>query len=314
MAKAKPPADTTAASDPAPDVPTSALVRVPSSDEASTLAALADAGIELGGDDGLSEVALGDLRTPKQIFNLSRADGVQRITKDQFLNTVTRAVSDRLELVLLDMHKTHLYEVYDGNRNVKYCTSFDRVTGIWQAETGLPLGTERPCKGCPDQVWRTVQDAQSGKKRRMQPCCEVWNVAAFDMQAQEVVMLAFKKTSLGAIKTYVQTHHVNRLVVPGRRPSNIPLCVYRVDVSLEMDKSGNHAVPKFGQPSRLSTSDMRMMHETALGVRETFAQRLQAADESARHDVAADDGDTSFDTGAMDAQTAAERGREAFVE
>lgn len=302
----------------APDVPASSLARVASTDDTAMLAALQAAGIDVADvETGLSEVLATDLRTPKKLWNLTKADGLQRITKDQFLDTIDRTVSDTLNLVLLDIHKTNLYEVYNGERNVPQCSSYDREIGIWVGE-GNPhhaVGEHRKCKGCPDQVWRDIVDTKSGKRKREQPCSEVWNVAAFDIDAMRVCLMSFKRTSLNAIRGHAQAHHIGRLPLPGRRPVDIPLCVYRVRVSLEMDKkTGNFAVPKIEVVSRLDAADIKVMHETTIGVRETFQARMQAADESASRDVAADEGDASFDTHAMDAQAAAERGREAFVE
>lgn len=289
----------------------SALVRASSADDAAVLAMLGEAGIDTSAS-GLSEVELTDLKTPYKLWNLKKADGVARIAQDQFLDTLDRAVSNQLNLVLLDVHKTHLYERFNSKeqRNETQCKSFDRITGIWQAD-----GHPRPCKGCPDFTWRNTVGAD-GQSKREQPCAEVWNVAAFDLDAQRVCLLKFKRTSLDAIKMYSQAHHVGRLPAgkSGQR-GDIPLCVYRVRVTLEMHKSGNYAVPKLERGALLAAADVRVMHETAGGVRDTFEARMRAADESAAGDVVPDGGgDTSFDTQAMDAANAAERGTEAFVD
>jgi hypothetical protein len=297
----------------APDAPApSALTRTSSTDESAALAALTEAGIDAADGDGLTEVALTDLKTPYKLWNLKKADGVARLAQDQFLDTLDRTVSDSLNLVLLDMHKTNLYERFNSKeqRNETQCKSFDRVTGIWQAD-----GHERPCKGCPDAQWRNIVDAQ-GQSKREQPCAEVWNVAAFDLNTQRVCLLKFKRTSLDAIKMYAQTHHIGRLPAQGGKPRNVPLYVYRVRATLEMHKSGNYAVPKLERGTILTPPDVRVMHETAAGVRETFEARMRAADESAAHDVVPD-GDSSFNTAEFDAANAAnvaERGKESFIE
>lgn len=317
----KPPTDPADVTPPAPAAPGSALTRAPSTDESAELATLAAAGFTGDDvDDGLSEVSMSDLRTPYKLFNLQRADGVARIAKDQFLDTIDRAVTNELHLVLLDMHKTNLYEVYNqkDERNTTRCKSSDRITGTWQADGGgHALGTVRPCKGCPDAEWRTETDGQGNKKRTV-PCSEVWNVGSFDLDTQRVCLIKFKKTSLDAIRGYVQAHHVGRMPKPGGKRGNIPLCVYKVRASLEMSKNGNYATPKLERGDMLSASDIRVMHETAEGLRETFAARMAAADESAAGDGGAgggDDGDASFDVSTMGGTAdGSTRGSEAFVE
>lgn len=328
MAKTKPEAPATDTPAPAPDVPASSLMRAVSSDESAALAALAEAGIAVDAADynsGLSEVLATDLKTPYKLFNLKKADGIARIAQDQFLDTMERTVSDRLNIVLLDIHKTHAYEVYNGERNVMHCFSFDRQTGIWQLDTPVRRqGVERACKGCPDQNWREEIDAKTGKRKRVQPCAEVWNAAAYCIDTNRVCLLRFKRTSLKSIQTYVQAHHVGRLgaVKGGKRGerADIPLCVYRVSVTLQMDKTGNFAVPILERGAQLATADIKLMYETTAGVRETFEARMRAADESAAgdgggHDEGGGDGgDTSFDTHAMDAENAKQRGTESFVD
>jgi hypothetical protein len=315
MAKKDPPSPT-APTDLAP-VPASSLVRAASTEDAALLAELQAAGIDVASDDtedGLAEVLATDLRTPKKLWNLTKADGLARISKDQFLDSVDRTSADVLNVILLDIHKTNLFEVYNGERNITQCSSYDREFGVWAGE-GNPqheVGEHRRCKGCPDQAWRDVLDTKTGKRKREQPCAEVWNVAAFDLDAMRVCLMAFKKTSLNSIRTYAQTHHIGKLPVPGKRAVNIPLCVYRVRITLEMDKkTGNFAVPVLTRGERLSAGDIKVMHETTIGVRETFQARLHAAEESARGDVAGDD--TSFDVDAMGGDAAVTRGSEAFV-
>lgn len=291
--------------------PKSDLLRAPTSEELATLdelnAALGDAG---GIDDGLSEVLATDLRTPLIQYNLKQAEGVQRISQDQFLDSISRSVRNSITCVFLDMHKTNLYAVYDNKdkRNVTMCSSYDRVTGTWAAD-----GHSRQCKGCPDAVWRTMPDG-----KRVQPCSEIWNMGLFDIEASQVALIKFKRTALPAITNHIQAHHINRRIVNGRRV-NMPLCAFKVRMTLTMDKSGNFAVPVIERIGSLHAGDIRAMHETAQAVRETFQARMQLADESAAGDGGNEGGapDTSFDPstfGGGDANGGAQRGSEAFVE
>jgi hypothetical protein len=289
----------------------SSLVKPPTDDEAAALAVLDAAGLGEH-DDGLGEVSANDLRTPLKLFNLKKAEGIARITQDQFLDTIDRAVSNDLHLVLLELHKTNLYAVFDKRqeRNVTVCRSFDRVTGTYNDPQ---RGTyDRPCKGCPDAQWRT--DAEG---KRTVPCGEVWNVAAFDLDTQRVVLIKFRKTSLDSIRNHLQAHHIGRRRLASGKRGNIPLFAYRVTITLTMDKAGNYAIPVFARGDMLGVNDLRVMAETAAGVRETFAARMAAADESAGGSGDGGDApDTSFDTDAYDRQAGGgnARGSEAFVD
>ena len=280
----------------------SALVRTSSTDTTAMLETL-NACFDADSADGLGEVAPTDLRTPLKLYNLKKADGVQRISQDQFLDTLDRSVSDELNLVLLDLHKTNLYAVYakKEDRNVTMCSSFDRVTGIWAEDNHA-----RQCKGCPDAQWRTDEEG-----KRVVNCSEVWNVGAFCLDTQRVVLIKFKKTSLDAIRTYVQAHHIGRRPMPGGKRGNIPLCVYKVRVGIKMSANGNYAVPFLERGDMLSAADMRVMAETAAALRETFEARMRASEDPG-DGAPPESGDTSFDPSTFN--NGAQRGAEAFVE
>lgn len=294
---------------------TSILGVRPSNDtEANALAALDAAGIG-GEDDGLSEVVPSDLRTPLKLYNLKQAEGVARITQDAFLDTIDKTVSTELNLVLLELHKSNLYAVFNNRdqRNVTMCSSFDRITGVMPADE-----TTRPCKGCPDAVWRTELDQKTGEKRRTVPCSEVWTVAAFDLDAQRPCFIKFKKTSMDAIRNYLQANHIGKRALPGGRRGNIPLYAYRVRVTIGMHKGGNFAIPAIERGPVLSPADLKVMHETAMGIRETFRTRLDIADRDAggMGSDGGEGGDTSFDPAAMSgaANDNGVRGTAAFVD
>ena len=286
----------------------------PSNDTEAALAALDAAGIG-DTDDGLSEVTPNDLRTPLKLYNLKQAEGVARITQDAFLDTIDKSVTTELNLVLLELHKSNVYAVFNNRdqRNVTMCSSFDQVTGVWAADD-----TTRPCRGCPDAVWRTEVDQKTGEKRRTVPCSEVWTVAAFDLDAQRPCFIKFKKTSMDAIRNYLQANHIGKRALPGGRRGNIPLYAYRVRVTIGMHKGGNFAIPAIHRGAVLSPGDLKVMHETALGIRETFRTRLDIADREAGG-MGGDGGegaDTSFDPAAMSggANDNGARGTAAFVD
>lgn len=290
----------------------SALVRPPSSDEQAALAALSEA--DLGGDiaDGLGEVAASDLRTPIKLYNIKKAENaIGRVTQDSFFDTVDRTVTHELNLVLLDMHKSRRYAKFNKkeDRNVNVCSSYDNVTGVYEAAE--PHYT-RACKGCPDWEWRT--DAEG---KRIKPCGEVWTVAAFDLDAMRPCFIKFKGTGLDCIKNHLQAHHMNKRPMPGGKRGNFPLFVYRVRVTIGMHSSGNYAVPTIERGTLLSSADLRVMADTAAALRETFQARLSQADKEAAGDGGheggtGEAGDTSFDPSTFEGQ--GQRGAAAFVE
>lgn len=286
----------------APTQPNSILTKPPTDSEAAALAVLDEAGIT---SDGLDEVGVADMRTPLKLYNLKRAENaLGKVTQDTFFDTIDRTVSPVLNLVLLDVHKTNLYAAYNktDQRNVTMCSSFDRVTGHWSED-----GHARPCRNCPDAQWRTDPEG-----KRMVPCSEVWNVGAFDLDAQRVVLIKFKKTSLDAIRVHLQAHHLGRRPMPGGKRGNIPLFAYRVRVTIAMHKSGNYALPSIELGDMLSAPDIKVMHDTCQGLRATFEARMQMADASAAG--TGEGGDTSFDPSGFGHAPEGNRGSEGFVD
>lgn len=287
--------------------PSTELTLRPSSDDALVLAALAEAGIGDDDNDGLSEFSANDFRTPALLYNLKgrkTADG-QPVTQDMFYDSIERTATRAIDFVLLDIHMSNAYQRFDNKeqRNLTICSSFDRVTGV------MANARERPCKGCPDAVWKT--DPTDGKRRAN--CSEVWSAFCFDLTTHKVFLLRFKKTSLDSIRNYTQQYHYGkRERSNGKGRGSIPLFVYRVHAHLEMDKSGNYAVPVLTRGAMFSSADMKVLKETAAGVRETLSQRLHDADASIDSVEGAASGDASFDTEAYDAQAEAERGSKKF--
>lgn len=280
----------------------SALAMVAGDDAA--LAALSEAGIADDGD-GMEEFSPADFRTPLKQFNLKgkqTADG-QKITQDVWFDSIEESIASELNLALLEVHKSNLYEVYDNKeqRNRMVCSSFDRVTG-----TMTETGEQRPCKGCPDAVWKTQAD---GKRRPN--CSELWTAACYSLDDHKVCAIRFKRTSLDPLRNYLQAHHLGKRPLPNGKRGNIPLFTYRVRATLTMHKSGNYALPVLERGAVFAAADLKQLAETSAAVRDTLEQRLRAADESA----AGEGVDTSFDTEAMDAEAVGgERGGKRFVE
>jgi len=291
---------------PTPTSTGSALAVVAGDDAALT--ALAEAGIVDDSGDGMDEFNPNDFRTPLKQFNIKgkqTPDGL-KITQDLWHDSIEKTVQTELNFALLEIHKSHLYEVYDKKeeRNRIVCSSFDRTTG-----TLADTGKTRPCKGCPDARWTTVD----GKRSRN--CSEVWQTACLSTDEGKVFAIRFKRTSLDPIRNYLQAYHYGKRPMAGGKRGNIPLFTYRVTARLEMHKSGNYALPVLTRGPVFPSADLRVLSETAAAVRETLEQRLRSADETAGDEG----GDTSFDTDAYDHDAAneaasGERGGKKFVE
>lgn len=305
MSKRKGDGDTTTTA----NEPSSALVRPPSDEEAAALAALNEAGFGEDAADGLHEINASDLRTPLKLYNLKKGEAVNgKVVQDCFFDTIDQTVTNDLHLVLLALHKSHSFKKWSNKdqRSELMCSSYDRVTGTWAED-----GHARPCKGCPDRNW-----TRTAEGKPQQNCTEVWTVAAFDLEGQKVCLIKFKRTSLDAIRNHLQAHHINRRPLPGGKRGNIPLFAYRVHVTIAMHKSGNYALPAIERGAMLSVADLRVMRESADAVLESMQARIAASEADDQGDGGGGDGglDTSFDTEAMDAATAKERGTQAFVE
>ena len=263
-----------------------ALTTTQQSGAAVVLDELAEAGIELDADaeDGLSEASGEDLKIASKVFNMKGkgADG-RKIPEDAFYDTIDQTVKDRINAVFLYLHKSNVYSYYDNedSRTVIVCRSFDRVTGTLE-ETG----EQRPCKGCPDDEWRT----EGGKRKKN--CGAVYNVASLDRDTSMPFWLRFKRTSLPVIKTHLQRHHLGRRIVQGKRV-NYPLFAFAVDLSCTMSDDGKYALPVIQRGQVLSSGEMHTCREAAAAIKENVIPMLTASDAQVADTVR--DADTSFD-------------------
>lgn len=281
--------------------------------EASTGAALATAsqgggglatvdeldGLDLGddADDGLGEVDRDDVRIAALAFNVKRTgkDG-RAIPPDVFYNTVDEHAVDHVDAAFLLLNKTNQYARFDNskNENETICRSSDRVTGT------MHDGTKRPCEGCPDTVWYT-----NGEGKRACNCAVVYNVFGVDRATEQLFVIRFKKTSLGAIKSHLQKHHIGRRVVGGKR-SNYPLYAFGVKLTLKMVGTKiTWAVPVIERTGVLSPDMIRMcaestkvLHEQVGAIVERAEQAVDAASKADHDGAGGGAADTNFDYGA----------------
>jgi len=262
--------------------PTLALGVVPDADE------LAGLGLDMEelDNDGLGEIGSEDFRISGKVWNfkgtVKGSDGRDMsIRADQFYDTLTESVADQLDLAFVDLTKGHAWTEFDDatQKTTRRCTSIDRVVGrpddalIQELKLGVPV---RPCHGCPDMVWRTV----NGK--RMKRCGLVYTVLAVDRPTNTPCVLRFKKSSLPVIQTYLSKYHLARRVVAGKR-ANYPLFTFQVTARLAMVGSGQikYAVPELIRGATLGVAEIRFHAETARGWRSFMMEKVQAIADAA---------------------------------
>lgn len=244
------------------------------------------AGLDLDFEaDGLGEVGGEDIRIPKKLFNLSGKKGDVLVRPDQWFDNVEETVADELDLAMVDLTKSNLWQVYDDaeGRNATFCRSYDRITGVMQATKGpLMEGQERPCKGCPQSQWRT-----DDKGKRNRECGPAYDVLAVDRAAGQPCVIRFKRTSLSVIKAYLNRHHINKRVVNGRRAS-YPLFVFQVTASLEMGDNGKYALPVLTRGDVLTPAEIKAHEETAKVWRETILDDFRRSADAGEEERSAD--------------------------
>lgn len=231
---------------------------------------LAGLGDDIGFDlDGLEEIDGSDIKLPLKVFNMKGTDGAgDPIPPNVFFDTVTETTKKRLDLVLLTLHKTHLWSAFNSaeSRTEIKCRSFDRQTGT------MDDGTERPCKGCPDAQWRT----EAGKRTRN--CGPVYNVFAIERDTKQPCAIRFKRTSLPVIQAHLNKHHIGRRIVNGKR-ANYPLFSFAVTASLKMSDDGKYAIPVLERGPVLDRAEIEMAAESAKFVREALLPELAKIEE-----------------------------------
>jgi hypothetical protein len=234
------------------EAPSSAVLAPVSGDE---LAGLLD-GLDIQ-DDGLSEIGQEDIKLPTKVWNFKGLDQEGNpIAANVFYDTVTEQLARSLDLILIKLHKTREWREYvqgEGRSRVR-CRSFDQVKGTMED------GTERPCEGCPDARWTDVI-GDDGKPRRNRKCSPVYNIFAAELATRQPCVLRFKKTSLPAIQSYLNKHHIGRRIVKGAR-TNWPLYVYVCRATLKMSDDKKYALPVLERREQLSRADIEQCAAT----------------------------------------------------
>jgi len=237
-------------------------------------------------DDGLTEVSAEDIKLPVKVWNFKGVDATgDPIPPNVFYDTVTERWARSIDLMLINLHKTNEWRQYDEaeGRSRVLCRSFDQLKGTMED------GTVRPCQGCPDAQWTTTPE---GKRTRH--CGPVYNVFAAELESRQPCVLRFKRTSLPAIQSYLNKHHIGRRVQNGKR-SNWPLFVFSVRASLRMSDDKKYALPVLEKTGILSKEDIAQGAETVEYVKTVLLGELGKVIEADGADASEGGGDTSFD-------------------
>jgi len=243
------------------------------------LAGLGD--VDLG-DDGLGQVDREDIRIAAYTLNMKGkgADG-RPYPIDAYYNTVDETTKLKVNGAFLHLHKTNMWSRYNElecRSDIK-CRSYDRVTGT------MDNGTVRPCQGCPDAEWH--RDAE-GKRTRN--CSPVYNLFAFDRDAQIPFVTRYKRTALPVIKAHLQKHHIGRRIVRGQR-LNYPLHVFAVELSAKLSDNGNYAIPVITRGPVLERAEVEFLRDNARTLREQVIPILSHVESTAAATGAGDAGD-----------------------
>ncbi|HYC44500.1 MAG TPA: hypothetical protein VED01_03350 [Burkholderiales bacterium] len=240
------------------------------------------------GFTGLEGLDAGDIRTPSILFNLKGKDEeTGRLRQlDEFLVTDTGTYHKQLRVALVAMAKSRSFRVFneDTNRNELICSSYDRKTGTMRRDhptLAVNEGAVRRCEDCPDAEW--FKD-KKGKNRKN--CNEVFNVfgalLSADLQVESEFLVRFAKTSAPPFTEYLGKHHVKKH--PKLRGRDLPLFVYEVLLTLDVDKGGNFARPVLTKGRPLPEETVKRLAElcqTFLEIREEYVKKGEADD--ARH-------------------------------
>lgn len=249
-------------------------------------------GIDLAEDESCAELQPSDFKTAVKLFNLKgkTADGRTR-TQAKFYDSITGEEQDAVEFAILGLHKSNAYAVYDAGegRSNRMCSSYDQVTGTWAED-----GHQRKCEGCPDK--RAIKQPD-GKVRAN--CAEQVDLFCLELSTTRVFMLRAKRTSRPPVMNYLHQHHFGKGGSKNGKRLDLPLYAYRVTATLDMEPGGNYAELTLTRGSIFSPNDLKVLAESAQGIRETLADRLAEAEaQTAASEAGGGGGDDSFNYGA----------------
>jgi hypothetical protein len=91
-------------------------------------------------------------------------------------------------------------------------------------------------------------------------------------------MLRAKRTSRPPVMNYLHQHHFGKGGVRNGKRLDLALYAYRVTASLEMEPKGNYAELMLTRGPIFTPGDLKVLAESAQGIRETLAERLAEAE------------------------------------
>jgi hypothetical protein len=255
---------------------TSALATAPA-DELSAL--LGDMSFDV---DGLGSVDNEDIRITSLLFNLKGMNSRGELRQlNEFFNTTTETAHRELTVAFVEFSKMNSFRVFNNaeNKSETICSSMDRAVGtlrmVHPKNKSLQIGAERQCDKCPDAQWRKDE-----KGKNVRDCATVYNVigALLDESLSPVdpFLIRFAKTSAPAFKSHLNKYHIGKH--PVQKGKHVPLFVYAVKLTLQLDKSGNFAVPVLTKGDQLPRATIEYLANQAKHFREMGQEYARAAE------------------------------------
>jgi hypothetical protein len=242
---------------------------------------------DVQGYDGFSE-ALDGPQIARRLYNRSGTDASGgRIEVDMFWDNATEETAKTIEAIMVMMHRSRAWFQWDDSSesNTFYCTSHDAVTGTLEDS-----GRTRPCRTCPDAVWR-----KDAKGKKTVNCSEIRTVLCLDLKGQEPFLIRFQRSSAKPIVAHLRKHHLGKLLIRGRR-MNLPLYAHHVTLSLERSQNGKYAVPKITFGAASTPEELTLCQALMEQLRPALDRAVvdRSVDERGEADDSAG-GDASFD-------------------
>lgn len=198
---------------------------------------------ELEQSPSLQEIDEGDRMTPYYCFNVKLKDPEDNwYPKDVFFHTLREDTKPELGCVLLFLHKTNRYRIFDEKEGSKtLCRSLDCREGIW-TDTGEVL----TCNECEYREW----------VNHTPPACKLcYNFVGLDIEDGEPFIITAKSTSISPAKQYLNRNFLRKL-----QGKDLPLFVYQTHLGL-VQPNGTYAVLTFQRGPVNSAKDIRHFAE-----------------------------------------------------
>lgn len=240
--------------------------------------------------DGLEGVGASEIKITSLLFNLKGKDEATGKLRQlhEFFNTTTETSEAKVRVAFVAFAKQNVWKRYDDaqNKNEVVCAS-DNFTGPEASVRGtlrrkhpnldLSAGVERSCEKCIDAQWH-----KNDKGKNTRDCSTSYNVfgALLDEKDEpvDVFTIRFYRTSSPTWRNHLNKHHIGKH--PTRRGQNVPLFMYACDMSLEVDDSGNFAVPVIKQAATLRRDVVEYLAAQAKRWTELRQDLLDAADKN----------------------------------